>query len=196
MPAAEEPVAAATDFELLQRTASGDGLAFAEFVDRHQTAVFRHAVCLLGRREDAEDLLQETFLAALKAAAGYREDASGRTWLFRIARNAALRRMEKPQPLPETDLTLEALAVRAGWGVANPESLAILADDRRRLGQALAALPRDEREILLLREWENLSGEETASLLGLSLAAMKSRLHRARIHLAALLRCDTGGRDE
>jgi RNA polymerase sigma-70 factor (ECF subfamily) len=193
MPAAEEPVGLETDFELLQRTASGNGLAFAEFVERHQAAVFRHASCLVGHRQDAEDLLQETFLSALKAAGQFRGDASGRTWLFRIARNAALRRTEKPQPLPESDLTLEALAVRAGWGITNPESLAILADDRRRLDRALAALPRDEREMLLLREWENLSGEEAATLLGISLAAMKSRLHRARIHLAALLRYGTGG---
>ena len=78
---------------------------------------------------------------------------------------------------------------------ANPESLAMLAEDRQRLETALAALPRDEREILFLRQWQRLSGEETVALLGISLAAVKSRLHRARIHLAALLRSGVEGKE-
>ena len=70
----------------------------------------------------------------------------------------------------------------------------MLAENRRRLEGALAALPKDEREMLLLREWEGVSGDEAAALLGISLSAMKSRLHRARIHVAALLRAGLNGR--
>lgn len=188
MPAGQEPLDPAFDHELLERTAAGDRAAFEAFAARHQAAVFRHASCLMNRREDAEDVLQETFLSAFKAASQYRGDASARTWLLRIARNAALRRAGERQPDTEPDVALEAMAVRAGWGTSNPESLAILAEDRGRLQRALAALPGEEREILLLRLWEGLSGDETAALLGISLPAMKSRLHRARLRLASLLR--------
>jgi len=195
MSAAEESIDSATDFQLLQQTASGDRSAFATFVNRYQAAVFRHASCLAGHREDAEDLLQETFLSAFKAAGQFRGDSSAKTWLFHITRNAALRRIEKSKLVSQTGLSLDALAVRAGWGSADPESLAMLAEDRQRLEQALAALPNEEREILLLRELEKVSGEEAVALLGISLAAMKSRLHRARIHLAAILRAGCPGKE-
>lgn len=195
MPASEESLDTATDFELLRKTASGDGSAFAAFVGRHQAAVYRHAAGLAAHREDAEDLLQETFLSAFKAAGQFRGESSGRTWLFQITRHAALRRCARPTTISETDLPLDTLALQAGWGTANPESLAILAEDQNRLKQALAALPKDEREILLLREWEKISGDEAAALLGISQAAMKSRLHRARIHLGALLRGGIQGKE-
>lgn len=185
MPAEDSPLT--SDEDLLRQTAAGDHTAFSLFVERHQAAVFRHASYLLARREDAEDVLQETFLSAMRAAGQFRQEASARTWLFRIARNAALRRLH-PVSQPAGDDTLETLAVRAGWGVANPESLAMLAQDRQRLNGALASLTHEEREVLLLREWEGLPGEEAAALLHLSLPALKSRLHRARLRLAALLR--------
>jgi len=183
---AEEDRAIESDWELLQRTVSGEREAYAEFVRRHQVSVFRHLCILLARREDAEDLLQETFLAAFRGAGQFRGDGPARAWLFQIARHAAYRRTAEVQG----EVSLEDLAVEAGWGMTgeNPESLAMLAEDRQRLDGALAALPAEERELLLLREWEGLSGEETAQLLGLSLAAMKSRLHRARLRLGALLR--------
>lgn len=191
MPDRESPPVAAEpgdDLELLQRTAAGDRDAFTVFVERHQAAVFRHAYCLVHSREDAEDVLQETFLAALKSAGQFRGEASGRTWLLQIARRAAWRRFSPAAVSGADEESLESLALTAGWGAANPESLAMLAEDRRLLEAALAALPAAEREILLLREWDARPGEETAEALGLSLAAMKSRLHRARLHLAALLR--------
>ncbi|MCC6536022.1 MAG: RNA polymerase sigma factor [Bryobacterales bacterium] len=185
MPDRESPPVA--DLDLLQRTAAGDRDAFTAFVERHQAAVFRHACCLAHSRADAEDVLQETFLSALKSAGQFRGEASGRTWLLQIARRAAWRRL-KHTTEGEEEATLESLAFTAGWGAQNPESLAMLAEDRRLLEAALAALPAPEREILLLREWDGRPGEETAAALGLSLTAMKSRLHRARLHLAALLR--------
>ncbi len=188
MSAREGTLIQETDLELLQKTALGDSGAFASFVTRHQAAVFRHAACLAVRPEDAEDLLQETFLSAFRAAGQFRGEASGRTWLFHITRNAAMRHLQPAMTVSESDIPLDTLALEAGWGNANPETLAMLAEDKQRLKQALHSLPQEEREILWLREWERLSGEEAALLLGISLAASKSRLHRARIRLAALLR--------
>lgn len=195
MPDAEESLDSATDLDLLKKSALGDGSAFAVFVARYQAAVFRHAMCLSGNKQDAEDLLQETFLSAFKAAGQFRGEASGKTWLFHIARNAALRAMNHQQTVSESELPLDGLALRAGWGSSNPESLAMLAEDRQRLENALSALPKEEAEILFLRQWQRLSGEETASVLGISLSAVKSRLHRARMHLAAHLRSNDEGKE-
>jgi RNA polymerase sigma-70 factor (ECF subfamily) len=192
---AEESLDSATDLDLLKKSALGDGSAFTVFVARYQAAVFRHALCLSGNTADAEDLLQETFLSAFKAAGQFRGEASGKTWLFHITRHAALRCANRQPIVSESELPLDGLAIRAGWGSDDPESLAMLAEDRQRLEKALAALPREEREILFLRQWQRLSGEETVAVLGIGLAAAKSRLHRARIHLAALLRSSVEGKE-
>lgn len=191
MPASEASLASRSDLELLQLTAAGDDSAFAVFVERYQRAVFRHACCLAGRAEDAEDLLQDTFLAALKAAGQFRGDSEAKAWLFQITRRAAYRKVEPPKTALDDEETLASLALKAGWGSESPETLAMLAEDRARLDRAVADLPLEEREILLLREWEKVSGQEAAALLGLTIPAMKSRLHRSRIHLAALLRGDS-----
>ncbi len=192
---AEESLDSVTDLCLLKKSALGDGSAFGIFVERYQAAVFRHALCLSGNKADAEDLLQETFLSAFRAAGQFRGEASGKTWLFHITRNAALRCLHRPPVVSETDLPLDGLAIRAGWGSNDPESLAMLAEDREHLENALAALPREEREVLFLRQWQKLSGEETIAVLGITLAAAKSRLHRARIRLAALLRSGNEGKE-
>lgn len=188
-----EHLLTATDLDLLQRTAAGDRAAFSVFVERHQAAIYRHACHLTSRREDAEDLLQETFLSAFRAAHQFRGDSSARTWLFTIARNASLRSphaRDAGRTTGEGEVDFETLALRAGWGANSPESLAILAQNRTRLERALARLSPGEREVILLRDIEGFSGEETAAILGLSLAAVKSRLHRGRIELAARLRAE------
>lgn len=190
MSAAEKPLS--SDYALLHRAAQGDRAAAAEFVHRHQDAVLRHASFLTATREEAEDVFQETFLAALKSAADYRGEAAAKTWLFTIARHAAQRRVTKREVLVPDAAGLEELAERAGWGGESPESLAALAEDRERLDAALRALTHDEREVVLLRDCEGWSGEETAGALGITVAAMKSRLHRGRLRLASLLRSGEG----
>ena len=113
---AEESLDSTLDLDLLKKSALGDGRAFAVFVARYQAAVFRHALCLSGNTADAEDLLQETFLSAFKSAGQFRGEASGKTWLFHITRNAALRGVNRHPTVSETDLPLDGLAERAGWG--------------------------------------------------------------------------------
>lgn len=190
-PGPEVPADAGTpgdgDVVLLARTAAGDRRAFEHFVERHQAAVYRYARTLVGRPEDAEDVLQQTFLAAWRGAAGFRGDASGRTWVLTVARHAAHRYRSRVAPEPADDPSLEELGLRAGWGGPSPERLAMAAEERARVVAALASLAPADREILTLRDLEALSGDETAALLGITVAAMKSRLHRARLALAARL---------
>ncbi len=176
------------DAALLGAAAAGDAAAFATFLQAHQGATRRHLRAFTGH-EEVEDALQEAFFAAWRAAGSFRGPGSARGWLFTIARNAVRHQHRRRVHEPAVLESLEALAERGGWGAlpAAPDATDD-AMDAAVVTDALAQLPDAEREVLTLRELEGLSGEETAALLGISLAAMKSRLHRARLHLAALVR--------
>lgn len=177
-----------SDLELLRRTQAGDRAAFSALVERHQAAVFRFARSLSGDSAAAEDALQETFIAAWRHVAQFREEGSVKGWLFSITRNAVLsaRRWEAARPVAY-EPSLEALGLAAGWGDDRP-GLAAALERRDSVERALSKLSAEDREILLLRDVEGLSGEEASSVLGLSLPAVKTRLHRARLRLAGALR--------
>jgi len=184
----EESENVLTDEELLKRTAAGEREAFDALVVRHQAAVFRFARAATEGAAAAEDVLQETFLAAWRAAGTFQGRSAVRTWLLTIARNQAWHQREREARLPMDDVPLPELGEAAGWGDQNPEEGVLRSQRRECLARALEALGPEEREILVLRELEELTGEETAAALGIGLAAMKSRLHRARLRLAAELR--------
>lgn len=187
------PETGLTDEESLFRTAAGERGAFDAIVSRHRAAVYRLARAATRSDAAAEDVLQETFLAAYRGAGSHRGDASVRTWLLTIARNAAFHHRRKEDRHDPDEPTLWELGARAGWGSEDPETIARRAEKREALEAALRALSPEDREVIVLRELEELSGEETAEVLGLGLPAMKSRLHRARLRLAAALR--EGGPD-
>jgi RNA polymerase sigma-70 factor (ECF subfamily) len=180
------------DGELIALIARGDGAAFARLVRTHGPAMRRFARALTDEAS-ADDVLQEAMIDAYRGAAGFRGDASVRSWLFTLARNRAFhhRVAAKKREVPDTPL-LE-LGLEAGFG-AEPEKLADRVEQRDALTRALAKLAEEEREILILRDVEGLSGEEAATVLGLEIPAMKSRLHRARLRLMTALR-EIGGDD-
>lgn len=180
-----------SDAALLTATVAGDSAAFDRFVTRHAAHVHRFLASLGVHDADAEDVMQDTFVAAWRGAHGFRGDGTARAWLFTIARNAvrhaARRRVGEPDrfaPLEAAD-SLDAIALAAGWG---GEAQGSVADRAQLVHVALRQLDATDREILVLRDMEGLSGEETAAALELSLPAMKSRLHRARLRLAAVVR--------
>ena len=182
------------DQQLIAQVAEHDGDAFDALVARHQSAVYRFVLAIVGSRATAEDVLQQTFLAAYQSAGTFRRASSVRTWLLTIARNAALRARktearraaESSDEGPEDSLV--ELGVQAGWGDESPESLAIARQRRSLLEAALSRLAPEHREIIVLRDLEEIPGEDVARMLDVTRAAMKSRLHRARLQLAALLR--------
>lgn len=192
----EEPAQAADDLRdqrLLAAAEGGDGAAFGQLVQAYQAPIYRFLRGLVRGEAEAEDALQETFLSVWRAVqgevAGKAGDASVRSWLFAIARHAAYRRARRRAGQPERTEPLEKLGAEAGWGAQDsPEALAAALESRERLRQALHELDEEEREVLWLRDVEGLSGEETAHILELSVAAMKSRLHRARLKLTARVR--------
>lgn len=178
------------DAALMRQAAAGDAGAFSEIVGRHESAVFRFARALAGNEGAAEDALQETFLAAWRGAGSFRGESSVRSWLLTIARNAVHRQHRRRVDEPQQMESLSALGAAAGWGTddEDPERIALRQESRELLLRAFARLTAADREILALRDGEQLSGEETAAALGLSVAAMKGRLHRARLRLAAGVR--------
>lgn len=190
------PETAEGDRELIRRTAAGDREAFDSLIERHQAAVHRYIRSIVRQPASAEDALQETFLAAWRAAGSFRGEAGARPWLLAIARHASARQFRRRAGEPQETVPLDELGRRAGWGAdENPEALAMRRERQRTLSDALDALAPEDREVIVLRDLEGLSGEEAARVLGLELAALKSRLHRARLRFAARLR-EEGARHE
>jgi len=188
-----QPKSDVDDAALLRAAAAGDRAAFDRFVSVHRTAVWRFARGLVRDDSLAEDVLQETFLAAYRHAGTFRGDSSTRTWLLTIARRNAYRLGRRAdEHAPSSEPTLARLGALAGWGDESPESLVVQQDCRQRLQRALQALPDHEREVIMLRDVEGLSGPETAALLGVELATMKTRLHRARLRVMGALREELG----
>ncbi len=147
----------------------------------HEDAVLRYIRTRTGDPEVVEDALQETFIAAWRRADTFRGDGSARAWLLTIARNAVRRQYRRPAGAPSSFEPLDAVAVRAGWGRDPDEAWTERVAARQTLERGFDALSPEDREVLVLRDLEGFSNEEVAGMLGLSLAAVKSRVHRARL---------------
>ena len=196
----EGPSPERLDQDLVSLAAAGDGAAFTELVSRHQDRVYAVAAHILREPAEAEEVVQETFLAALEKLSTFRGDAAFTTWLHRVAANAALMRLRRRRRAPETLSTepLEELLPRFDsqghllqgpahdWSKRADEQLADR-EVRSAVENAVQNLPEDYRIVFLLRDVEGLSSEDMAELLGISVAAVKSRLHRARLALRQAL---------
>lgn len=177
------------DAELVRLAQGGDAEAFAKLVARHENSIFRLARNITQNAEDAEDVLQDTFLKAYEHLGEFRGDSKFYTWLVRIAVNQALmklrrRKSDRLVSLDETFDTGEETLVReiAVWA-EDPEELYSQEELRRILASAIESLPPIFRTVFALRDIEELSTEETAQILNLSVPAVKSRLLRARLRL-------------
>lgn len=173
------------DREVAARAQQGDHAAYAQLVRQHQNRIFRHLLNLTGSREEALELSQEVFLKAWEALPAWRPEAQFHTWLYRIASNLAYdllrrRRIVTYEPLAED--------YEAPSGDAGPEAQLEARQGMAALDAALARLPPDQREIVLLREVEGLSYDELAATLGIDEGTVKSRLARGRAALAQAYR--------
>jgi len=183
-----------TDSVLLEQMLAGEPRVFEQLVARHRQVVWRVARRLMRDHSAADDVFQETFVALYRSAAGITAGGSLRSWLLAVTRRAALRswrtRAGEPSHYEELeDVDLVSLGVAAGWG-ADPEASLQQAQRREVLQRALLKLTPAEREVLVLREFEGLTGAQTAAALGIPLAAMKTRLHRARLRVLAIARLE------
>jgi RNA polymerase sigma-70 factor (ECF subfamily) len=173
---------------LVARAKAGDAAAFTSLVERYERKIFRLAKHITQNEEDAEDVLQDAFLKAFEHLQGFQEQSKFYTWLVRIAVNEALMRLRKRRSgqvysLDEAVDTGEETVAReiAVWD--NPEQRYSQEELRAILRQAMDSLPPIFRTVFLLRDVEELSTEETAEALGISIPAVKSRLLRARLQL-------------
>jgi RNA polymerase sigma-70 factor (ECF subfamily) len=174
-----------SDAELLEAVRGGDASALEALLRRHQDRIFRFGMRMCRDREDAREVLQDTMLAVARSAERFRGDSSFASWLFAIARNACAKHRRKSADEPESLEPLDAaLRLAATHG---PEHELERRRLERALEDAIAALEPSYREVVLLRDVEGLSAKEVATATGLSVAAVKSRLHRARVELRARL---------
>jgi RNA polymerase sigma-70 factor (ECF subfamily) len=192
------------DEALAMRAAQGDAPAFEILVRRYQSRVFGLACRLTGSESDASDVLQDAFLQAYRHLGSFRRESRFSTWLYRIATNAALmhrrtlaRRPTDPldEYLPEFDDAGVHRATPAELQVMNRVEELIdrqtLADRARR---AIDRLPDACRAAFVLRDLEDLSTAEVADILGIELATVRQRVHRARLMLRGYLNALAGGR--
>lgn len=173
-----------SDETLIGRTAAGDAASFARLVRRHQAAVYRFARAAAPEGIGAAEILLETFRAARRSALRHRDEPSALPWLLALAHQAIARRRASGR---EVDLaSLRELARAAGWG--EPARLAEAVPDPGAVESALASLSPEDREILTLCDREYFTVDEAARVTGDSEAAVRARLHRARLRLTARLR--------
>jgi RNA polymerase sigma-70 factor (ECF subfamily) len=202
----------AADAEALVRMRDGDRGAFAELVQRHAGALLRVARSVVKDTSVAEELVQDTWLAALRGLDGFEGRASFRTWLLRILVNRARTRMVRDaRTVPFSALSLpgetEDPAVdsarfdeNGNWGIApvpwseeNPERLAERAETRAALEAAISDLPEAQRAVITLRDIEGLETEEICNLLAISVTNQRVLLHRARTKVRRALERHLGG---
>lgn len=184
---------ARTDASLLVEISRGDRAALSGLVQRHWAALYRYTHRMTGDGALAEDALQDTFVTVMEHAGSFRGDGSARAWLYALARNALRRRSRRRVGEPSAaDMTedVESLGASAGFGEVSSWERALA--DREEIERALQQLSDDDREVLAIVDAEGLSIEEAASSLGVSEAALKSRLHRARLRFMAAMRAIGG----
>ena len=168
------------DEDWVRRAQTGDRKAFSELVRRHQERVYRYLLRMLGSHDDALELTQEAFVKAWQALPQWQPEAQFRTWLLRIASNTALdalRRRKLVEFVPLED------GYDAPGSGPEPQRQLQAAQELQQLDANLRRLASEHREVLLLREVEEMSYEEIGRVLSLSEGTVKSRLARARAAL-------------
>ncbi|WP_322493716.1 RNA polymerase sigma factor [Chloroflexus sp.] len=177
---------------LLAGLRRGDPDACTCFVKRFAPLVYARALHLLGDADDAENVLQTTFIKACAALPEYTGAGSLSSWLYRIASNEGLMLLRQKRPQVALDAVGElapdetALPHKTTWAI-DPAQNVLDGELRREIAQAIAELPDALRAVIVLRDIEQLSTEETAERLGISPGAVKVRLHRARLRLREAL---------
>jgi len=178
---------------LVAQAKAGDQAAFSELVTQYERKIYRLAKNITRNDEDAEDVLQDAFLKAYTHLDNFKGDSKFYTWIVRIAVNEALMRLRKRKtdrtvPLDEpVELGEETVAREIAVWEDNPEQRYSKEEWRTILDAAVDNLKRDFRTVFVLRDIEELSTEETAETLGISVPAVKSRLLRARLALRETL---------
>jgi RNA polymerase sigma-70 factor (ECF subfamily) len=183
-----------TETELARRLMSGDAAAFDRFVEHFRSKIFQYSWLMCGHREDAEEVAQEALLKVFQNFDQLKEPERVRPWVFRIAKNECLMKRRKSTFAPDRELSLDELMPAkshedghmklqiADWSVL-PDDQLLQSEMKGMLTQAIRELPEIYRSVILLRDMEELSTQETAKILDLTEDSVKTRVHRARLAL-------------
>jgi len=176
------------DEELVRFAQGGENRAFDELVRRYQDKVYRLSYKILRHEDDAAEALQDAFLSAYRGLKGFKAESTFSTWLYRIATNASLMKYRKRR---DNHISLDQSQSQneeaeplqlPDWSAQPPEEL-LTAEMREVMAEGIQRLPEELHTVFVLRDIRGLSNAEVGEELGLSVAAVKSRLHRARIAL-------------
>lgn len=184
------------DTELIRAINSGEAHRFSELVARHEARLYNFGLRICRNPEDAQDLVQDTFINAFRYLEGFRHESRFRNWLYKVATTVCIKIRRRSKFAPDMELSLEDVMPRDGapmpdevpeWAKAPLDSVL-----NRELGErihvALQDLPPKYRLVIALRDMEGFSTQETAEILGITETNVKVRLHRARMFLRESLR--------
>lgn len=174
-----------TEESLLERSRGGDPKALEELLGRHQAQIYRFGMKLCRNPDDAADVVQETLLAMARGIRDFRGASSLSTWLFTVARSHCIKKRRRSKFAPSGEASLEQEGAREAHGLADhakhPDEALAGREIEVALERAIGKLDPMYREVLVLRDGEGLTAPEVAEVLGLSVQAVKTRLHRARL---------------
>lgn len=178
-----------SDIELVKKAREHDYQAFEELVNRYEDKLYSLTYKITGNQDDAKDALQDTFISVFKALDNFEGKSSFSTWIYKIATNAALMKLRKRKKEPAGGGTYKlVMQDDIDWSkVAHPDgsiSDTIAKDELKKIiDKAIKSLPSIYKAVFILRDIEKLSNEEAARVLGVSIAAVKARVHRARFYM-------------
>lgn len=169
------------DRDLIEAARGGDRAAVDALLARYERPIYRFGLRMCGDEESAREVLQETMIAAFRHLRGFRGDAALSTWLYRIARSFCIKERRGGR-------AMEALDERLADAGPTPAVRTHVREIGAALIAAIGALPPEQRDVLILRDVEGRSADESARMVGIEVGALKSRLHRARAALRERLR--------
>ena len=192
--AGEDSVSPAPEKELIENAIDGNSEAFGELVALYEKKIYSFALGMLSDPDDAFDVSQDTFLKAYRSLGTFKGESSFYTWLYAICRNCCYdyikqrtRRIKRNVSLSEYENDDDGVAVEIPDTSSQPDIILERNQAIELITQAVASLPEKHREIIVLRDFEDLSYEQIAAVLDISEGTVKSRLNRARVKLQALL---------
>lgn len=194
------------DQTILDRYFSGDKDAVGDLADRYAPTLFNFGLRMCGNPDDAQDMVQDTFLNVIRYLSGFRSETKLKNWLFRLASSACIKK-RRGKNRPERELPLEAMRPNGedgpppdipDWSNSPADNL-MNEELKKYLSEAVTRLPHKYRLVFNLRDLEEFNTAEVSDMLGISQQAVKTRLHRARVFLRNELvtyykdRCDISG---
>jgi len=191
---ADETTETKTESALLAAARKGDRAALTKLLERHQQKVFGFGVKMCGDAEDAKDIAQDTLMTMARTVRDFRGEASLSTWLYTVARSFCIKKRRRTKGAPAFHEPLDQVTREsASQPDMTPEQALLGREAREAVALALDALDPEAREVVVLRDVEGLTAAEVAEVTGVSVAAVKSRLHRARTALREQLLAVVGG---